>query len=106
MRNKILNFLGVWDRLGAAYSESNQAKIKEMTDKLIVLYTPIGPYVRSQAQLTVTPPFSSIQIQDFDMIGNLLAGSIQKYNYTIQEAYDIGRTKLLAALGSLGYRPG
>jgi len=105
LRNKILNFLKMWDRLGEAYRESNRAKISQITDKLIVLYTPVAPYVRSQAKLIVTPAFSNIQIQDFDMIGNLLMGSVTKYGYTIDQAYDLGRMMLLAALGSLGHRP-
>jgi hypothetical protein len=105
MRSRVLTCLQLWNQLGEAYSKNNTEKINEMTSKLMILYTPIAPYIRSQAKASVGLPLSNIRIENFDIIGNLLIGAITQYGFTVEQAYDRGRMILLAALGSLGYRP-
>jgi hypothetical protein len=105
MRNKILKLLELWNELGEAYKKNDTKKINETSSKLMILYTPIASYIRGQARMSVGLPFSNVRVENFDIIANLLMGAITQYGFTVAQGYEHGRMTLLAALGSLGYRP-
>ena len=102
MRTKVLDFLEAWNELITAYGSPKEHAV---TSKLIILYPRIGWYIRRNSRVSYKPPFSNTYIRDYDFIGDFLGAGPSSMGYTFQEAWEIGRKLLLAALGSLGYTP-
>lgn len=102
MRVRVLNFLKLWNELANVHGTQQEQMV---TSKLIILYPRIGWYIRMNARVSYRPAFSNTYIQDYDFIGDFLGQGPSAVGYTFQQAWEMGRKLLLAALGSLGYTP-
>ena len=72
--------------------------------KLIMLYAPIGSFIRSTGRTSYADSLRGMNVSDFDVIGNLLVENTTT-GLTFQQLWVAGRQQLLGALGTLGYRP-
>jgi len=103
MMNRVVQFLSLWDELGKAYRSGKGGKVSELMSRGIILYTPIGSFIRSQAQVTyIGTPDHPVINPDFDLIGNLLAGNTE---IDFDTSWRMGRQAILGSLGALGYKP-
>lgn len=103
MKDRIVTFLSSWDELLDAYNKRNSQRVGELMSKLMILYVPIGPYVRRQAHITYYgTPERPIVNPNYDLIGNFLAGNSE---FDFETSWRMGRQALLGCLGALGFKP-
>jgi hypothetical protein len=103
MMDRITFFLNSWDALLNAHSAEDAQEVGKLMSNLMILWAPIGPFVRSQARVTYYgSPARRIFNPDYDLIGNFLVGNSQD---DFETSWRVGRQMLLGSLGALGAKP-